>query len=40
MVDPPSGCDVPELVSGHMHSLTEFVCDTTHFEPLSELPLT
>src|SRR5271169_6750689 len=37
MVDPPSGCGVPELVSGDMHWLTEFICETTCFEPLPEL---
>jgi hypothetical protein len=37
MVDPPSGRRVPELMSGDMDWLTEFICDTGDFEPLPEL---
>jgi hypothetical protein len=37
MVDPSCGCRVPELMSGDMRWLTEFICDTTCFEPLPEL---
>ena len=35
MVDPPSRRGVPELVSGDMDWLAEFVCDTTCLEPLA-----